>query len=107
MRPTCRRADVASSGKRSGRMQVSSTHEHVTDNEADIRRLLDEASIRRLLASYCRAVDRGDLTTLRSLYHPDARDDHTGVYSGSVDGFIATQKRSLDRGEVSCPRHCV
>ena len=69
--------------------------------------LLDEAEIRRLLYAYCRAVDRGDLVALRALYHPDAIDDHTGVYSGPVDGFIEMLGESLAKAEVTCTRHCL
>jgi ketosteroid isomerase-like protein len=76
------------------------------DNQA-VQRLLDEAEIRRLLARYSQAVDRGDMETLRGLYHHDATDDHSGVYSGGIDGFIATLQGSLDRGMVTCTRHCI
>lgn len=36
----------------------------------------DEAEIRRVLYAYCRGVDRADSDILRSVYHPDAIDDH-------------------------------
>lgn len=36
-----------------------------------------ELEIRRVLANYARGVDRWDVDTLKSCYHPDATDDHT------------------------------
>lgn len=50
------------------------------DPEA-IQRLLDEQEIRQVLARYCRGVDRCDANLIRSVYHPDATDDH-GTYKG-------------------------
>jgi ketosteroid isomerase-like protein len=32
--------------------------------------------IRQLLNRYCRGVDRGDIDLIKSVYHPDAIDDH-------------------------------
>lgn len=37
--------------------------------------------IRQMLATYARGVDRWDVETLRSVYHPDATDQHT-VFNG-------------------------
>lgn len=73
----------------------------------DIQLLLDEAAIRRLLARYSRAVDRGDLDALRDVYHADATDDHGPLYSGDIDGFIEVIRASLALGTVTCTRHCV
>lgn len=44
--------------------------------------------IRSLVLRYCRAVDRRDFELLRSLYHPDAREDHGGMFCGSAADFI-------------------
>lgn len=52
-----------------------------------LRRLLDESEIRALLARYARGIDRRDMDTVRSCYHPDATDAH-GQYNGDVEGFI-------------------
>jgi ketosteroid isomerase-like protein len=60
---------------------------HTTDTEAALRRLLDESEIRAVLARYARGIDRRDMDTVRSCYHPDATDAH-GQYNGSVEGFI-------------------
>ena len=48
----------------------------------------DRQAIYDQLVRYCRAVDRCDEAELRSVYHPDAYDDH-GEYQGDVDGFVA------------------
>lgn len=53
-----------------------------------LQEMLDEHQLRRLVHSYCRAVDRGDLEQLRSLYHDDALDSHGAFSAGSVDRFI-------------------
>jgi hypothetical protein len=52
--------------------------------------MLDEYALNKLVHAYCRAVDRGDLETLRSLYHDDAQDEHGAFSSGSVADFIQT-----------------
>jgi hypothetical protein len=46
-----------------------------------------KAQIGRLLLDYCRGVDRVDLDLVRSVYHADAVDHHTG-FEGGVDDFI-------------------
>lgn len=55
-----------------------------------VQEMLDEFALRKLVHGYCRAVDRGDIVTLRSLYHQDADDDHGAFSSGSVDDFLRT-----------------
>jgi hypothetical protein len=54
----------------------------------DVEELIARQEITDVLHRYCRAVDRQDPDLLRSVYHPDATDDH-GVYSGPVDGLVA------------------
>jgi hypothetical protein len=46
------------------------------DRDPEVQRLIDEPAIRRLLASYTRAIDRQDHDLLASLFHPDAIDEH-------------------------------
>ena len=50
-------------------------------------RLVDLHAIREVVSSYCRGVDRLDLDLVRSAYHPDAVDHHTG-FDGGVDDFV-------------------
>jgi hypothetical protein len=56
----------------------------------DLDEMLDDYALRKLVHAYCRAVDRGDFETLRSLYHDDAEDSHGSFSSGSVDTFLRT-----------------
>jgi len=58
--------------------------------EALLQEMLDEFALRKLVHAYCRAVDRGDFTTLRDLYHEDAIDAHGEFSTGSVDEFLGT-----------------
>jgi hypothetical protein len=51
-------------------------------DELALQRLVDRAQISDCLARYCRGVDRCDVDTLRSAYHPDATDDH-GTFRGN------------------------
>jgi len=53
-----------------------------------MQEMLDEHELRRLVHRYCRAVDRGHIAELRSLYHHDASDTHGGFSSGSAGDFI-------------------
>jgi hypothetical protein len=56
----------------------------------EVQEMLDEYALRKLVHGYSRAVDRGDLETLRNLYHPDGEDSHGSFSSGSVDTFLRT-----------------
>lgn len=48
--------------------------------------LVAKDEIRDLLGRYCQAIDRCDLERLRSVYWPDAFDDH-GVFTGNAWDF--------------------
>jgi hypothetical protein len=56
--------------------------------DALLQEMLDEFQLRRLVNSYCRAVDRGDIDLLRAMYHDDAKDDHGTFSTGSADNFL-------------------
>lgn len=53
-----------------------------------LARVADRDEITEVLALYCRGVDRCDVDTLRSAFHPDAIDDH-GTFTGSAWEFAA------------------
>lgn len=53
-----------------------------------LQQLIDREAIRDLIWRYCRAVDRRDFTALRELYHPDATDEHGGMFQGPAQAFI-------------------
>lgn len=50
----------------------------------DIEELIARSQIMDVLYRYCRAVDRGDVDELRTIYHADGTDTH-----GSFDGLGA------------------
>jgi hypothetical protein len=60
----------------------------VTGFDNFLEELHARTEINDVLLRYCRAVDRSDWDLLRTVYHPDAYDDH-GVFKGSVEEFIA------------------
>jgi hypothetical protein len=53
-----------------------------------LQALLDKQEIGEVLARYMRAVDRGDLDTLRACYLPGATEEHGGVYSGDAQSYV-------------------
>jgi hypothetical protein len=48
--------------------------------------LADELAAREVLTRYARAIDRADLSLLKSVYWPDAHDDHI-IFSGNAMDF--------------------
>ena len=50
-------------------------------------RLEDRHYIQDTVLRWCHGVDRKDWDVVRSVFHPDAYDDH-GMYKGDVDGLI-------------------
>ncbi len=63
-------------------------------SELDV--LVAEAEIGRVVARYCRAIDRMDEPLLRGCYHPDATDEH-GSFTGGVDAYVAWVWGLLER----------
>lgn len=68
-------------------MDRSLSHDDATGSDR-LARLADRAEITEVLARYCRGVDRCDEATLRSVFHPDAIDDH-GTFVGPAWEFAA------------------
>ena len=56
-------------------------------DEAELQRLADELAIRKVLTKYCRGIDRCDGELLKSVYWPDAVDNH-GVFNGTAMDFV-------------------
>jgi len=51
----------------------------------NIDEAIAHAEIRQVLATYFRALDRRELDLLKSVFHPDATDDHgTGLFQGNA-----------------------
>lgn len=59
------------------------------DREQALDYLLARTALEDLGGRYVRAIDRRDMALLRSVYHPDAIDEHGTAYAGDVEGFIA------------------
>ena len=68
------------------------------------RELLDKQACVELVYRLARAIDRCDETLLRSLFHPDATDDH-GVFHGTAAGF-ADWVMPVLRG-MKRTQHCI
>jgi hypothetical protein len=61
----------------------------VVVDESKLALMLARDELAQLVTAYCRAVDRADYDTLRSLYHPEATDSHGSFSTGGVEQFIA------------------
>ena len=70
-----------------------------------LQEMLDEFALRKVVHTYCRAVDRGDFATLRNLYHHEAVDAHGEISTGSVAEFLKTLEAS--RPHVRSMQHNV
>ena len=53
-----------------------------------VQQLLDRQQIEDVLNRYSRAVDRADVDLLRGCYHPDATEDHGGVFKGTARDYV-------------------
>jgi uncharacterized protein (TIGR02246 family) len=67
-----------------------------SDGDGGLRRLLDQAAIRDVVARYARGIDRGDLELVRDCYHPDGTDRHPG-FDGARDDYVAWLVGALAR----------
>jgi hypothetical protein len=62
---------------------------------AEVAVLLDKLTITELLTGYLRAIDRGDIATLRASYHLGAFEEHGGLYAGPAQGYIDSIEAGL------------
>ncbi|MCR2799353.1 nuclear transport factor 2 family protein [Microbacterium sp. zg-Y818] len=69
---------------------------HADDEHVALATLVDRARITDVIARYCRGVDRRDFALVRSCYHDDAIDHHTG-FTGPVDEYIEWIRVGLRR----------
>jgi hypothetical protein len=60
--------------------------------EKKLRRLIDKSEIKEQIYTWSRGVARRDWDLVRSVFHPDAHDDH-GTLNGSIAQYIEWQKR--------------
>lgn len=63
--------------------------------DAEIENIVARDSLRRLVTTYSRAVDRRDFALLRSLYHDEAFERHGEMFAGGADGYIAFVQEAL------------
>ncbi|MEA2170086.1 MAG: hypothetical protein QOF76_3386 [Solirubrobacteraceae bacterium] len=64
----------------------------------DLQELNDERAITRVLLDYCRAVDRGDIDLLKTVYHDDAM-ELRGVFEGPASTFVGFVAASVEAGQ--------
>jgi hypothetical protein len=67
----------------------------MTELGCDVAVLLDKLAITELLTGYLRAIDRGDIATLRASYHPGADEEHGGLYAGPAQGYLDSIEAGL------------
>ena len=78
--------------------------------DEELRRLADEAAIRRVIDRYCHAVDRGSADDVAALFHKDgtllATHETDGVYKGreAVRGWYANYHDTF-RAKLKQLRH--
>jgi hypothetical protein len=68
------------------------------NNNQRLQELLDKQEIHEVLMRYCRGIDRCDEELLRSVYHPDATDNH-GLFGGKAADFIPWALSGLERDQ--------
>lgn len=67
------------------------THAH------ELQALLDKQAIQDVLSRYCRGADRADVGLIADAYHPDAIEDHGGVFLGPASDYVAQMAKILPR----------
>lgn len=68
----------------------------MAEKGSELDRLLSESAIRRVLAAYCRGIDRMDEALVRSCYHAGAVDSH-GNFEGPVEEFVPWALSMVER----------
>ena len=60
-----------------------------------VEQLLDRQEIEDILIGYARGADRADVDLIRAAYHPDAIEDHGGVYVGPAADYVSLMAKIL------------
>lgn len=60
----------------------------------------DRAAIEDCLLRYTRGIDRADPDLLRSVYWPDATDDHAGLFTGAATDYV---EQAIANGPARMP----
>lgn len=66
-------------------------------NDEICRQLKDKDEIQQVLINYCRAADTADEALMRAVFHPDATDEHAGMFGGNIQDIIPTMIESRKR----------
>ncbi|MHC3127370.1 hypothetical protein OB03_08775, partial [Brevundimonas sp. GN22] len=61
----------------------------------EIQALLDKQAITEVIHQYLRGADRADAELIGQCYHPDAWEDHGGIYDGPADAYVAVMAKML------------
>lgn len=74
-----------------------------------LRLLLDKQEIYEIALRYCRGLDRLDFELVRTCYHPDGCDQHTGFSGVREDwlGYLEQVARSFDGTQHIISNHLV
>jgi hypothetical protein len=65
--------------------------------DPEVQALLDRQAIQDVLVRYCRGADRADIALIADAYHPDATEDHGGVYNGPAAAYVEQMAAILPR----------
>ena len=57
-------------------------------NESLLRELAAKEAIRKVLYTYCRALDRMDRPLASTVWHPGATAHYDGIFEGTGEGFL-------------------
>lgn len=65
-----------------------------------IQALLDKQAITDVINLYLRGADRADIDLIANAYHPDAIEDHGGVFKGPASDYVALMARVLPKAGI-------
>ena len=69
-------------------------------NEDAVQKLLDRQEITDVINLYLRGADRADADLIGDAYHPDAVEDHGGVYDGPASDYVALMAKMLPKAGI-------